>query len=194
MKTLIACLLFAALVLPVVADEIQTDWTFHAAGNKTRLTEQVPGETTPFFAHGTEPVMDSETVTLYLLTAHDFAGSMDEQVYVRWWDGTMAHWIMGGWVKSITLDASRPETRFRDQPTEGSVQLDLWKIDIPPWITQPGQNFYAIQLKGYSKEITEERYLLNRPGGDFSRTNNLGQIWSSSEEFDGQDWMVDVVP
>jgi hypothetical protein len=128
-----------------------------------------------------------------LLTGADFAGELDEQVFVRWWDGTMSHWIMGSWVKHVTLDASRPETAFHGQPTEGTVTLDLWKIEIPPLVTQPGENFYAIQIKGYSQDSADERYLLSRPGGDFSRTNRLGQIWSSSEEFDGQDWMVNIL-
>ena len=104
----------------------------------------------------------------------------------------MSHWIMGTWVKNIELDAARRETRLHDQPAEGTATVDLWKIDIPAWITQPGENFYAIQLKGYADGASEERYLLRKPGGDFSRTNNLGQIWSASEEFDGQDWMINI--
>ena len=172
-----------------VSAEIQSDWAYHAAGSGSRWTVSVPGEGFPFLANGTDQISNDDTVTLYLVTANQFAGDRDEQIHVRWWDGAMSHWIMGSWVKNITVDS---ETPLCGQPTEGSVVLDLWKIEIPPWITQPGQNFYAIQLKGFSPDSSVERYLLSKPGGDFSRTNNLGQIWSASEEFDGQDWMVNI--
>ncbi len=173
--------------------EIQSDWAYHATSSGSRTSEQVPGESFKFLANGTDQIGDADTVTLYLLTSRDFAGEMEEQVYVRWWDGYMSHWIMGSWVKSTTLDASAPETSLHGLPAEGSVMLDLWKIEVPPWITQPGENFYAIQLKGYSQGASEERYLLNKSGGDFSQTNNLGQIWSASEEFDGQDWKINIL-
>ena len=186
---------FLSVLLSVATSalaDIRTDWAYHGIGSGSRWSEAVPGEDFKFLANGTDQVSDADTVTLYLLTADDFAGEMDEQVYVRWWDGAMSHWIMGTWVKNIELDAARPETKLHDQPAEGTVAVDLWKIDIPAWITQPGENFYAIQLKGYVDGASEERYLLRKPGGDFSRTNNLGQIWSASEEFDGQDWMINI--
>lgn len=194
MKPIAAILLFALSATPPAFAEIQTDWAYHAIGNGNRLSESVPGEAFPFLANGTDQIVDGDTVTLYLLTANNFAGDMDEQIYVRWWDGTMSHWIMGAWVKSVALDASRPETTLRGLPTEGMATLDLWKIEIPGWITQPGENFYAIQLKGYAPNASEERYLLSKPGGDFSQVNNVGQIWSASEEFDGQDWKVNILP
>ena len=194
MKFLPLCLVFAWLASPLWANEIRVDWAYHSLGDGTRLTERIPGEDMVFLGNGTDHIADAETVTLYLLTEHDFAGEMDEQIYVRWWDGAMAHWIMGAWIKNVVLDGSRPNTRFRDLPVDGEVLLDLWKVEIPPWITQPGENFYAIQLKGFSPVRTDERYLLSRPGGDFSRTNRFGQVWSASEEFDGQDWKVNVVP
>lgn len=192
MKMLAGCVLFALIVSPLAAEEIQTDWAYHAASSGSRLTERVPGEEFTFLANNTDPIRNDDTITLHLLTGHNFAGDMDEQIHVRWWDGSLSHWIMGSWVKNIVLDASRPESRFRNQPTEGTVTLDLWKIEIPPMITQPGENFYAIQMKGFSQDATEERYLLSQPGGDFSRTNNLGQVWSASEEFDGQDWKINI--
>lgn len=184
-------LLAILLVRPAFAD-IQADWAYHAVGSESRAVETVPGEDVKFLANGTDQVGDADTVTLYVLTAHDFAGEMDEQIFVRWWNGTMAHWVMGRWIKSVELDAAQPDLRLRGLPAEGSVALDLWKVEIPAEITQPGENFYAIQLKGFSTSGSDERYLLSKPGGDFSRTNNLGQAWSASEEFDGQDWMINV--
>ena len=126
-----------------------------------------------------------------VMTDHQFAGDLDEQIFVRWWDGYMAHWVMGSWVENLHLS---PSNSIRGFPADGEVMVDLWKIDIPSWITQPGENFYAIQLKGCRGDHSEERYLLRRAGGDFSRRNALGQAWSSSEEFDGQDWSVTILP
>ena len=182
----------ATPVRPVAA--IQTDWAYHSAGDQVRVLESVPGETVPFLANGSTEIPSADTVTLYVLTARNFAGNLDEQVFVRWWDGAMAHWIMGAWLKNITLSGDSDSTRFRQLPASGSVQLDLWKVDIPPWITQPGQNFYAVQLKGLLGEVSEERYLVWKSDGGFSRTNHLGQIWSASEEIHGQDWPVTILP
>ena len=192
MKPYHAFLSMLLLSASAVRADIQTEWAYHAVGSGNRISEQVPGESQPFLANGTDQVNDGESITLFILTAQNFAGDMDEQIYVRWWDGTMSHWIMGSWVKNVALDAARPEAQFRGLPTEGTVGLDLWKVEIPAWITQPGENFYAIQLKGFAHDAAEEIYLLSKPGGDFTQTNNLGQVWSASEEFGGQDWMVNI--
>ena len=192
MKPHSAFLLFSLLAVAARAD-LQTDGAYHAIGSGDRATERVPGESFTFLGNGTDQVPDNDTVALHVLTARNFAGDMDEQIYVRWWDGYMSHWIMGIWVKKIPLDAARPESTFRGAPDKGTAEIDLWKIDVPAWITQPGENFYAIQLKACAPDTAEERYLLSRPGGDFSQTNNLGQIWSASEEFDGQDWKVNIL-
>ena len=187
--------LFSFLILAASAlADIQTDWAYHSLGDADRLTTVVPGENVPFLAGGSDQVGNDQGIVLYVLTASDFAGSMDEQIYVSWWDGAMAHWIMGSRIKNIVLEAAPAGLHFRNLPAQGTVALDLWQVEIPEWITQPGENFYAIQLKGYAAEGTEERYLLSKPGGDFAQTNNLGQIWSSSEEFDGQDWKITILP
>jgi len=194
MKPIITFLFFAGLSVASVHAEFQMDWAYHSAGNASRLTELVPEEGVPFLASGSDQIRNTDTVTLYLLTNQNFADELTEQVFVRWWDGTMSHWIMGSWVKNITLDASDPKTRLRGLPEEGIQTVDLWKVAIPASITQPGENFYAIQLKGYGNGTSEERYLLRKLGGDFSQTNPLGQIWSASEEFDDQDWKIQVQP
>lgn len=190
--TLLLTVILLAATLPAPAGDIQIEWAYHSAGNTARMTERVPGETMFFLANGVETVSSSATVTLYVLTDKDFAGDMDEQIFARWWDGSRANWIMGAWVKNIELNADT--LPFRGHPETGTRVLDLWRIDIPPQITRPGDNFYAIQLKGFQDDQTIERYLLKSPGGDFSRTNQLGQIWSASEEFDGQDWRIRVTP
>ncbi len=173
------------------AQDIRTAWAYHAAEGASPAAEIIPGKTTAFLANGTASIPQDRTVTLYVMTDHQFAGDLDEQIFVRWWDGYMAHWVMGSWVENLHLSPSNP---IRGFPADGEVMVDLWKIDIPSWITQPGENFYAIQLKGCRGDHSEERYLLRRAGGDFSRRNALGQAWSSSEEFDGQDWSVTILP
>jgi hypothetical protein len=194
MKALGTILLLLGLgwVQPATAGEIQTEWAYHSAGSAARLTESIPGTDVTFLANGSDAIPTSETVTLYVLTEHNFAGKMDEQVQVRWWDGTRAHWVTGFWVRQVDVQAT--EDGFRGQPVEGTATLDLWRIDIPSTVTRPGENFYAIQLKGYQDDYVEDRYLLCRAGGDFSRTNRLGQIWSSSEEFSQQDWQIQILP
>jgi len=194
MRPPVVFLLFAFLSTATARAEFRTDWAYHAADNDNRVSELVPGEDFTFLANGSDQISNSDSVVLYLLTDQNFAEEMNEQIFVRWWDGIMSHWIMGSWVKNITLDASKPETCLRGLPAEGTRTLDLWKVVIPASITQPGENFYAIQLKGSEKDISEERYLLRTLGGDFSQTNPLGQIWSASEEFDGQDWRIHVRP
>jgi hypothetical protein len=189
------CIVAAALAATILsAAEIQTEWAYHSAGADARLSELVPSKDVRFLANGSDEVPASEPVTLYVLTARDFAGDRQEQVFARWWDGAMAHWIMGAWEENLTLSGDADDTRFRGQPVDGSVRLDLWKIVIPSWITQPGLNFYTIQLKAFANGDSESRYLVQQAGGGFSRTNRLGQIWSASEEVHGQDWSVRILP
>lgn len=194
MKALTPFLLLLGLgcIQMTTAGEIQTEWAYHSAGSAPRLTECVPGTDLTFVANGSDAIPTSETITLHVLTAKNFAGELDEQVTVRWWDGTRAHWVMGYWVGPVEVSAA--QGGFRGQPVEGTATLDLWRIDIPPLVTRPGGNFYAIQLKGFQGDQVEDRYLLCRAGGDFSRTNRLGQIWSSSEEFTRQDWQIQILP
>ena len=185
---------FAALLSATCAwAQIDTEWLYHAAPDADPAQELVPGETFPFLDRGpSADVDDNQPITLYLLTRQNFAGDAEEQVYLRWWDGYMSHWIMGSWVKNIRV--SPDDLRFRGCPADGAspVFLDLWRIEIPAWITQPGHNYYAIQAKAWRDGHADMRYLLARPGGDFGGTNPLGQAWSASEDFEGQDWLVNV--
>ena len=170
--------------------EVATDWAYHGAGDAGRFS-QVPGTGETWLAGGSERVGDGEDVVLWVMTDHDFGGEAEEQVFVRWWDGYMAHWIMGVWEKNLRVG----RRAFRKESGGEEVVTDLWKIVVPAWVTQPGENFYAIQLKASKgEEDWEAKYLLREESGDFSRKNGLGQVYSSSEEFDGADWRVVVVP
>lgn len=184
-KTLL--LLAAALLLarPAVAQfdapDIDTSALLHAIPGADPAAQNVPGESFPFLQ--LPPAGSDAPAIVHLITPTDFAGPLDEQVYVRWWDGHSAHWVMGCWVKNVQGAAVSPLL----PPDE---RLDLWRVEIPASARQDGPQYYAIQVKGVDGSRSVERYLLARPGGDFTRTNALGQIWSSSEEFEGQDWPV----
>lgn len=182
-----ACILLAGLAIPARAqnpssvNDIDTSLLFHAASAEAPTATMVPGETFPFLQL---PAPGSHApVRIHVITSSDFAGPLDEQVYVRWWDGRMAHWIMGYWVRNL------PAEVFSGAIPAGS-RVDLWRVEIPDYVWQSGQQFYAIQVKGYQNGTSIDRYLLGRSGGDFTHTNSLGQIWSASEEFEGQDWAV----
>lgn len=196
MKTFLlrGCLigLMASYALSASA-RIATEWIYHAASDVDPATEMVPGEDHPFLVSGgSSTIHDDQAVTIYLLTPQNFAGDMEEQLYIRWWDGYMAHWVMGVWVKNI--DVGGAAAAFRGEPAEDAapVMLDLWRAEIPAWVTQPGINYYAIQLKGYLNGQIEVRYLLRESGGDFCGANALGQVWSVSEDFEGQDWRITI--
>lgn len=177
---------FAAL--SAMAQTFLVDWAYHAAEGADPSILSVPGLSTGFLD---APAAASSPVSVFVLTDHDFAGDWKEQVGVRWWDGRMAHWITGNWIKNVTRDDLSGTADWASALPGGTV-FDLWRVEIPAWIPQPGDNYYAIQLKAVGPAETVERYLVARGGGDFSRTNALGQVWSASEEFDGQDWRVTI--
>jgi len=184
---LAAVLAAAALAASAPAQDIRTDWAYHAAEGLSPADIPSPFPGDPFLLAPGRP--DAPAI-VHVLTLRDFAGPLREQVCVRWWDGRMAHWITGSWVKNVTRDDCAA-TPFADKLPADTL-FDLWRVEIPAWILQPGDNYYAVQLKATGDGEPVERYLLARGGGDFSRTNVLGQVWSSSEEFDGQDWLVEI--
>lgn len=171
------------------AQDLHVAYAYHAAEGLLPESVAAPGAGGAFL----EVPSDGESpVAVYVLTEKDFAGPLKEQVGVRWWDGRMAHWVQGVWVKNVGAADVPAESPLAGALPEGAA-FDLWRVDVPSWMPQPGDNYYAIQLKATGRGDPLERYLLARGGGDFSRTNGLGQVWSSSEEFDGQDWRV-VIP
>ena len=178
--------LFAASA--ATGQDIRTAFAYHAAEGLSPTGLEAPGDSGTFLSI---PSASASPVSVLVLTDRDFAGPLKEQVGVRWWDGRMAHWIAGVWVKNVTA-ADVPDGSPLAGALPGDRSFDLWRVEIPGWIPQPGDNYYAIQLKATGRGEPVERYLLARGGGDFSRTNGLGQVWSSSEEFDGQDWLVTI--
>ena len=186
-RTILALSVLAAALLPrpaaaqFDAPGIDTSALFHALPGDDPAARDVPGEGLPFLQ--LPPPGSDAPAVIHLLTPTDFAGPLDEQVYVRWWDGQTAHWIMGCWVRNVPAADVSPLL-----PPDAI--LDLWRVEVPASARRDGPQYYAIQVKGADASRSVERYLLARPGGDFTRTNALGQIWSSSEEFEGQDWPV----
>ncbi|MBR6022965.1 MAG: hypothetical protein IK066_11185 [Kiritimatiellae bacterium] len=183
-----AFLALALAALPAAAQNLRVDWAYHAAEGADPAAVAAPGLSESFL---TPPAAPGAPASILVLTDRDFGGPLDEQVGVRWWDGRMAHWITGVWIKNVTA-ADLPAASPLAEALPQDRVFDLWRVTIPSWIPQPGDNYYAVQLKATGRGDPLERYLLARGGGDFSRTNGLGQVWSSSEEFDGQDWLVTV--
>ncbi|MFH0880193.1 MAG: hypothetical protein V2A34_10815 [Lentisphaerota bacterium] len=179
----------------VFSSDLNMDWVYHDDGDGTddRTTENVPGEGFAFLGNGTVNISDSEPVTLYVITGNQFAGDAEEQVFIRWWNGEKENWIMGEWVKNIYLGPGDTETgRFHGKPEDGSAMLDLWKFTVPAEVTMPGENYYIIQLKGLKDDQASTAYLLRDSVGEFSKENNVGQQWTTSEEYQGHDWSVTI--
>jgi hypothetical protein len=125
------------------------------------------------------------------MTANQFAGDADEQVFVRWWNGDREHWIIAEWFANATLDISGENAGiFRGKPDFGSVMVDIWKIWIPADYTRPGDNYYVIQLKAWSPQGASEYYLLRDSGVEGAKVNNLGQAWTENANYAGHDWKV----
>jgi hypothetical protein len=183
---LVCAALSLAAALAAPAADIRTDWLYHAAVGVSPASQPVPGTGSSFL---TLPARPSDPAVVFVITPTQFAGDASEHVSVRWWDGRMAHWIRGNWIRNLTPADLPPDAPYA-RPLPPDAVLDLWRVEVPSWILQSGENFYAIQLKADDASGSTERYLLASGGGDFSRTNALGQVWSASEEFDGQDWPV----
>jgi hypothetical protein len=189
--------LLAGLILAAqaFAADLNVDWAYHddADGRDDRAIEKVPDQTFCFLGNGSTNIADADTVTLYVLTANQFAGDADEQVFVRWWNGSEENWIMGGWVTNLNLGTGDNTVGpFHNQPEGWSVMVDLWKIEISPDTTRPGPNYYVIQLKGWKDNAATEYYLLRDSSGEQGRENNINQAWSEAPEYSGHDWSVNI--
>ncbi len=186
---LLAAVLAAGTAL---AGTLNVENAYHAATDDLRVTEKVPGEDFTFLRNGKTAIPDNEDVTLYVMTANNFADDADEQVFVRWWNGREEHWLMGSWEKNIFIGSGEKAVgAFRGAPVEGEVMLDLWKIVIPADKTLPGDNYYVIQLKGWSEDDATEYYLLRDMavgGGE----NNVGQVWIATPDYAEHDWKVKI--
>jgi len=184
-------------LLPAVAEaQLNMDWAYHAAADspEARITERVPGEEATFLANGRLEIADGEEVVIHVLTAHQFAGDGEEQVWLRWWNGE-ERWFQGHWQKNVILgDSARAAGQFRGLPASGEVVLDLWEIRIDAGTTRPGENYYVIQLKGVGGQGEIVHYLLREGSGEFGGMNQLGQAWTVSPDYTGRDWKVVITP
>lgn len=196
MKRLSFGILLAPLMIGLWAGAMEFDWAYHEADGQTlRTTEKVPGLDVTFLENGSEEIRKGERIVLYLCTANQFAGDADEQIFVRWWNGTSEHWIAGEWVTNVMLDVSGEHAgTFRGKPDFGSVLIDVWRIVIPPHIVRLGDNYYVIQLKAWSPYGVIEGYLLRDSGAEGARTNNLGQAYTEQPNYAGHDWLIKIVP
>lgn len=190
-KPVLAALL--ALSFQAFAADLNVEWAYHddADGIDDRAGEKVPGQTFAFLGNGSTNIADADIVTLYVMTANQFAGDADEQIFVRWWNGSEENWVAGSWVGNLQIgEGENGVGLFHDQPVEGQIMADLWKIEIAPEITQPGVNYYAIQLKGWKDGAATEYYLLRDEAPENGGLNNLNQSWTSGADYAGHDWSV----
>ncbi len=192
-RSVVAAILLAGA--PAFAT-INTDWAYHDDNDGTddRIGEGVPGQAFMFLGNTKVSVPDSEPVTLYVLTANQFAGDADEQVFARWWNGKEEKWIMASWVTNVYLGSGENDAgRFHGAPMDQSVMCDVWKIEVGAEVTLPGENFYVIQLKGWKDNAsTGEAYLI-KDSGDGSKNNNIGQSVTTGDYFK-HDWSVTITP
>lgn len=186
-----------SLAWAATAAEIKTDWAYHgrADGALSPAKENIPGQGYAFIGNANTVIPDAEPVTLYVLTDQNFAGDADEQVLVRWWNGKEEKWLMGKWEKNITLGQGEGAVEpFHGQPETGATTLDLWSVEVPAELTLPGENYYVIQLKGWQKDAEPAEVLLLRDAsGEFTVVNKLGQAWTASKNYAGQDWKVTIL-
>lgn len=191
----LAVAVLAGSLALVRADEpIAVRWAYHDDADQIddRCGEQVPGERFCFLDAETTVIADDEPVRLYALTDRNFAGQREEQVFVRWWNGQEEKWIMGKWVKNITLGPKAIDGTFHGLPGEGEVVVDLWLIEIPPEVTLPGENYYVIQLKGWSDDPRVMYLLRDVPQDGHGALNPLGQYCTPEPEYFGHDWCVTI--
>lgn len=192
-------LLMAAVALAagrLMAASVNVDFAYHDDGDGTddRATEKAPGTSLAFLGNGKTAIPDGEPVIIHVMTAQQFAGDADEQVFVRWWNGQEEQWIMGSWVTNIVLRASeKTEETFHGQPYDGEVTVDLWKIEVGAELTMPGENFYVIQLKAWTDAGSSEAYLTRDMGESSSGENNVNQDWTTGPYFN-HDWSVNITP
>jgi hypothetical protein len=177
--------------------EVNMDWAYHDDndGVDDRATENVPGQGFTFLGNGKVEIPDGEPITLYVLTANQFAGDADEQVFVRWWNGKEEKWITGGWVTNVFLGAGEKDSgRFHGLPNDQSVMADVWKVDVAADVTIPGTNYYVIQFKGVGQDGTKETYLTRDSVGENGKVNNINQAWTPAADYFGHDWNVTIAP
>lgn len=192
-------ILAGALLLAgaVRAADLNMDWAYHddEDGVDDRIDENVPGQGFMFLGNAKLEVPDAEPVTLYVLTANQFAGDQDEQVLVRWWNGKEEKWITGGWYTNVFLGSGWNESgRFHGVPNDQSVMADVWRVEVGADVTLPGTNYYVIQLKGWSEGGSAEAYLTRDSVGENGKVNNINQGWTPAADYFTHDWSLTIVP
>ena len=183
---------FSLLCASICGAELNMDWAYHNAAGSDRTQEFVPGQGVSFIENSKVSIPDADPVFLYVTTANQFAGDADEQIFVRWWNGKEEKWIMGSWVTNVWLGSGENDAgRFHGQPMDQSVMLDVWKFEIGADVTLPGENFYVMQLKGWTEGGEAAQAYLIKDAGTDSKVNNLGQTWTAGDYFQ-HDWSVTI--
>jgi len=195
MRQLLTISICSILLVGSLQAGVLTDtWAYHDDNDDIddRISESVPGGQATFLGNGSSVISSADPITLYVLTDQNFAGEREEQVLVRWWNGEKEEWIMGSWERNIEIGSdSVLSPEFHGLPLTGTTTVDLWKIEIPAETTLPGENFYTIQLKGWTEDDSIGMFLLRDMKTSGSRKNFLGQAITDGDYF-GHDWSVTI--
>lgn len=192
-RLILATIALVASCVGATAADVNMDWAYHDDNDGTddRFSEAVPGQAYMFVGNAKKEISTSEPITLYVLTGNQFAGDAEEQVFVRWWNGMQENWVAGSWETNVRLGPGEMDAgRFHGLPAEGDALLDIWKIVIPAEMTEVGENFYVIQIKGWSDAGASEKFLL-RDTAEGGSNNNVGQAWTAGSYFE-HDWSVTI--
>lgn len=173
--------------------ETPWEWVYHddADDLDDRVTIWVPASGTYALNH-TE-VVDSDDVSIRMLTSTQLQ-NLGGQMWVHWWNGSVEHWVRGYPEQQLVLQPGD----LNGLPLAESVPVVQWKCDIGSALTEPGLNYYAIQIKVGSTlplggEVFDEDWLLREVAGTQEAvTNLLGQAMSEIPDFVGHDWPVIV--
>ena len=173
--------------------EVPWDWIYHddADGSDDRATDLLSGN--DVYALNQTEVLDDDDIAIRILTSKDLA-DVGGQMWVHWWNGSQEHWVWGFPEQDVVLESGA----VNGIPSTGSVTVKQWRCTISSGLTEPGANYYAIQVKVGSTlplgdTVFDEDWLLRDvTGTERAITNNLGQSMSEIAEFTGHDWPVSV--
>lgn len=173
--------------------EVPWDWIYHddADGSDDRATVLLSGN--DVYGLNQTEVLDNDDIAIRILTSTGLS-DMGGQMWVHWWNGSQEHWVWGFPEQDVVLETGA----FNGMPSTGSVTVKQWRCIISSGLTEPGANYYAIQVKVGSTlplgdVVFDEDWLLrDATGTQSATTNNLGQSLSEIAEYIGHDWTLTV--
>lgn len=146
---------------------------YHNNTNLAAQTESIPSFPTNRFL---EVDYAATNVAIYFLTESPAGdGGESVQARVRLFSNTTEEQD-AFFVANVVLSETN---QFHDTPTNGTVTLDLWRVDWKPAHGFSGSVFYAPQIitRNGGGDITDQQYLIRELGG------NSGAQWGINDFF-----------